>query len=94
MSYAPDPGGVFASDVHRRVMCAAANPGDPALSVDEIMARVERDDHLDIDRDELAEALADLEADGHLGQKDGGWRNTASGWEALTNEKANAEAAA
>lgn len=85
MSYPPDPGGVFASDVHRRVQANVPNPGDDPLSVDELLAqRVANDDHLDVDEDELGEVLKDLEADGHCKRLKDGWRNTPAGFDALT----------
>ena len=95
MSYPPDPADVFASDVHRRVMANVPNPDEQPLSVDDLLeVRVARDDHLrdaGLGADDLLEVLKDLEADGHVRESKGGWRNTADGWEALTNEKANAE---
>jgi CBS-domain-containing membrane protein len=85
MSYAPDPGGVFASDAHRRVMANAPNPDDDPLSVEELLEqRVAKDEHLDIDRDDLEDVLKDLEADGHVKQLKDGWKNTPDGFAALT----------
>lgn len=85
MSYPPDPGDVFASDVHRRVMANCPNPDDDPLDVDGLLEqRVAKDDHLDIDADELAEVLADLEADGHVKRLKDGWKNTLAGFAALT----------
>ena len=46
MSYAPDPGGVFASDAHRRVMAHLPNPDDePLTAADLIAGRINRDPH-------------------------------------------------
>lgn len=84
MTYAPDPGGNFASDAHRRVMAALANPDEDHISVEGLVKRVDRDDHLDLGRDEAVEILADLEADGDATQTKNGWKNTKSGFEALT----------
>ncbi len=80
-----DPGGNFASDEHRRVQAALANPDEPHLSLDEVVARVDQDTELDLSLEEVAEILADLEADGDATQsKDGGWKNTKAGFEVLT----------
>jgi hypothetical protein len=80
-----DPGGAFATDTHRRVMANVPNPDDDPLSVDELLAeRVAKDDYLDVDADELAETLADLEADGHAKKTKAGWKNTPAGFKALT----------
>jgi len=80
----PDPGGNFASDAHRRVMANLANPDDDHISVEDLMVRVERDDFLDLDVDEVVEILADLEADGDATKAKKGWKNTKAGWDALT----------
>lgn len=85
VSYPPDPGGVFASDVHRRVQANVPNPGDEPLTVGELLTeRVAKDDWLDLDQDELVEVLKDLEADGHSKNLKDGWRNTPAGFTALT----------
>lgn len=87
MSYPPDPGDVFASDVHRRVMANAPNPDEDPLTVEGLLAeRVAKDDHLDIDADDLNEVLEDLEADGHVKHLKDGWKNTSAGFAALTGE--------
>lgn len=83
--YPPDPGNVFASDVHRRVQANVPNPDEDPLTVEALMAvRIAKDNHLDITADELADVLADLEADGHAKQVKDGWRNTPDGFTALT----------
>jgi hypothetical protein len=88
-----DPGGVFASDAHRRVMANAPNPDEDPLTVDEILGeRVSKDNHLDVSHEEAEEILKDLEADGHVRELKNGWKNTASGWEALTGDKENENA--
>jgi hypothetical protein len=85
VSLPPDPGGVFASDVHRRVQANVPNPDDEPLNVEQLLGeRIAKDDHLDLTADELAEVLKDLEADGHSKQLKGGWKNTPDGFAALT----------
>lgn len=81
----PDPGGIFASDTHRRVQAALPNPGDDPLDIAGLIAeRISKDEHLDVDEGELEEVLKDLEADGHAKQTKDGWRNTSPGFDALT----------
>lgn len=85
MSYPADPGGIFASDAHRRVQAALPNPNDEPLSAEDVLSqRVALDDHLDIGSDELEEVLSDLEADGHAENTKDGWKNTSAGFDALT----------
>jgi hypothetical protein len=81
-----DPGGNFASDAHRRVMAALPDPDQTALTAEELMeGRIANDDFLDPGEHELAEILADLEADGDVKQlKGGGWKSTKAGYDALT----------
>lgn len=92
MSYPPDPGGTFASDAHRRLMAHLPNPDDDPLSVEDlIVERVNKDPHTLAhfeSADEVAEVLADLEADGHAKATKQGWRNTAAGFDALTGPPA------
>jgi hypothetical protein len=80
-----DPGGIFASDTHRRVMANVPNPEDDPLDVDGLVAeRVNKDDYLDVGYDELQDVLDDLEADGHVKKLKDGYKNTAGGFAALT----------
>ena len=62
MSYAADPGNVFASDAHRRVMAHLPNPDDDPISVEDLIAeRINKDPntlaHFEA-ADEVAEVLA------------------------------------
>lgn len=85
MNYPDDPGGVFASDAHRRVMANAPNPNEDPLSPEALLEqRIALDDYLDLSEDELTEVLKDLEADGHVKHLKNGWKNTPSGFVALT----------
>jgi hypothetical protein len=89
VSYPLDPGGVFASDVHRRVQANVPNPGDDPLTIEELLAqRIAKDEYLDIDESELIEVLEDLEANGHSKQLKDGWKNTPAGFAALTGPPA------
>lgn len=81
-----DPGGHFASDAHRRVMCAMANPdsSNPGTVI-ELYRRVDADDQLVISAERLVEICIELEADGEAARDDmDRWRNTESGFEKLT----------
>lgn len=89
MSYPADPGGNFASDAHRRVQAALANPDENHLSRDELAERLDEDDYLDLNHDEVSDILQDLEADGDATQSKDGWKNTKSGFEVLTGPPAS-----
>jgi hypothetical protein len=88
VSYSADPGGVFASDAHRRVMAHLPNPDQDPVSVEDLITqRVNRDPHALAhfsDATEVAEVLKDLESDGHAKKLKDGWKNTPAGFEALT----------
>ena len=96
MSYAADPGNVFASDAHRRVMAHLPNPDDDPVSVEDLIAeRINKDPNTLIHFDtaaEVAEVLADLEADGHAKKLKNGWKNTPDGFDALTGPPAETDA--
>jgi hypothetical protein len=67
--FAPDPGGGFASDAHRRVMAHLPNPDDdPSRSRSLIADRINRDPHALAHfghASQVVEVLDELEADGH-----------------------------
>ena len=85
---APDPGGNFASDGHRRVMAHLPNPDDDPISEYDLVAeRINADPHALAHFDsveDVLEVLKDLEADGHAKQLKDGWKNTPSGFDVLT----------
>jgi len=83
MTYRPDPGGVFASDTHRRTLGHLPNPPDPPTTVGDFVVRMGPDAHTDLGEDDASEVLSDLEADGHAEQKSGGWKQTKAGLAAL-----------
>lgn len=91
--YPPDPGNVFASDAHRRVMAHLPNPDDDPLSVEDlIVQRINRDPHTLAHFDNaagVAEILEDLESDGHAKQLKAGWKNTPDGFDLLTGPPSN-----
>lgn len=97
MSYAPDPGGHFASDAHRRVMAHLPNPDDDPVSVEDLIVdRINKDPHTlahFADAGEVVGVLEDLEADGHAKKLKDGWKNTPDGFEALTGPPAETSAA-
>jgi hypothetical protein len=97
MSYSPDPGGIFASDAHRRVMAHLPNPDDDPISLEDlIVQRINHDPHTLAhfeSANEVVDVLQDLEADGYAKELKAGWKNTAEGFDALTGPP-TAEAAA
>ena len=97
VSYSADPGSVFASDAHRRVMAHLPNPDDDPISVEDlIVERINKDPHTLAHfktADELVEVLKDLASEGHAKQLKDGWKNTADGFAALTGPPAETDAA-
>lgn len=95
MAYQADPGNVFASDAHRRVMAHLPNPDDDPVAVEELIAeRINSDPHTlgHFDgADEVTEVLKDLEADGHAKELKHGWKNTPAGFDALTGPPGETE---
>lgn len=88
MSYAPDPGGVFASDTHRRVL---AHLHDEPQELNALGHRISGDAHHGLETvDELADVLADLEADGYAHETKAGWKMTGEGLDALNAPLPNA----
>lgn len=87
----PDPGGVFATDAHRRVLGHLPLPGDDGTDTSALLARVDSDAHTPFfatgsseDEGGIEEVLRDLEADGHASQSKSGWKMTKSGLDAIT----------
>lgn len=79
-----DPGGVFASDAHRRVLAHLPIPSEDPMDNETFLSRVATDDGYEYaGQDEVEDVLADLEADGHAKQLNDGWRQTKKGLEAL-----------
>lgn len=92
--YAADPGNVFDSDAHRRVMANLPNPDQEPLNVSDLLVeRIAKDDHLNFDGEtvdqeaSIFEVLQDLEADGYAHQAEGGWQNTSVGFAKLTDKE-------
>lgn len=87
MAYAPDPGGRFASNVHRRVTASLTTPDeDVAFAPDRLFVRMIDDRGTDFaNQDELVAVLGDLEEDGLVEQPEHGlYRMTHAGFELLT----------
>lgn len=98
--YLADPGGVFDSDTHRRVLGHLPLPGtDPMPTrgpagrkahTRSLGHRLSADAHHRIQTvDELEEVLKDLEADGYAGQTKAGWKMTKAGLDKLNGPNAN-----
>ena len=98
MTYHPDPGGIFDSDTHRRVLGHLPPPGEEPMAAFNdtetsprvlrrvsLLHRMQPDTGTDLaDADELEAVLADLEADGDAAQNDLGWVMTQAGFDKLT----------
>lgn len=101
-TFAPDPGAVFASDVHRRVLGHLALPSDDfGWTAVALVARLQPDAGVpfpaggrvfdfDAEADRLTAVLTDL-ADGGYAREyaSGAWRMTKAGLEALTGPNGN-----
>jgi hypothetical protein len=89
MAYQADPGGVFASDTHRRTL---AHLTSDAMSLEDLYTRMIPDASTDFDDEaELAEVLSDLEADGYASETAAGWKQTKRGLDALNAPVPEAE---
>lgn len=87
-AYAPDPGGVFASDTHRRVL-GHLSQSDP-IDLHPLGHRISADpDHGLSTVEELEEVLTSLKADGFASQSKDGWKMTQKGFDAITGPNAN-----
>lgn len=90
MAYLADPGGVFESDAHRRVLGHLPLPDDDPTEVGALVERVAPDDDTPFsdpsdegDLEGVVEVLKDLEADGYASELKDGWKQTKKGLEAL-----------
>lgn len=85
MGYAPDPGGVFASDTHRRVLSHVPDPGADAMGLHPLGHRISPDPHHGLAHvDDLQAVLDDLEAEGFVKKgKDDTYITTDEGMAAL-----------
>lgn len=83
MNHSADPGGNFASDVHRRTLGHLPLPTDDPLDVEALVERMAPDEPTELDADEATEVLQDLEADGHATQLKDGWKQTKAGLDTL-----------
>lgn len=93
-AFLPDPGGIFDSDVHRRVAAFMPPPEDDAIAFDDLMIRLGGDEptlHSGLaSADHLQEVLDDLAAAGDVSKhKDGTWRKTKAGTEKVNGSVAN-----
>jgi hypothetical protein len=93
MTYLPDPGGQFASDVHRRV--TAALPEGKALDADGLLQQLGHDSNVPFDPErsgsdaELEDVLKELEGEGLASSTKDGWKGTKAGFELLTGPNAD-----
>lgn len=92
--YPADPGGIFDSNVHRRVLAVAGLPdGDPeaaTLNLPEVVARLDRDPHCPLgtlQEEAILAVLSELKKDGYLADQPG-YQMTAKGFKKLTGPPA------
>ena len=85
MTNVSDPGGVFDSDSHRRVLGHLPLPGESPTDINTLGHRISEDVHHGLESvNDLAAVLQDLEHDGYAKTtKDGGWVQTKEGLDAL-----------
>lgn len=86
MSYAADPGGIFASDAHRRVLASVPHPDQDPITFDELMGRLDQDPYVPVgttQEEETLTLLEDLQKDGDIEKKDSGWQMTDAGSERI-----------
>jgi hypothetical protein len=85
-----DPGGIFASDNHRRVLAHIPTPdAGYGVEFEPLLARLGADEHTTIDFDDVQGILGDLEADGDVKSYKGDvYRQTQKGFDALTGPNA------
>jgi hypothetical protein len=82
--YLPDPGGVFESDTHRRVLSHVPDPPHSPMTLHPLGVRIQPDRHHGLSHvNELEEVLGALEACGYVAQDEGGFITTDAGLEAL-----------
>lgn len=80
MSYQPDPGGIFASDVHRRTAGHLSLPEEDPISVAALLARLDPDAETPIaDELTLTQVLEGLSEAGQAESAGDLWRQTTKG---------------
>lgn len=84
-----DPGGIFVSNVHRRVTGHLPLPGEEPTSVTALVARLAQDaPHtpatVSTDPEQLGSILGDLQESGDAVETDGDWGMTQQGFDKLT----------
>lgn len=89
MNYSPDPGGNFASDVHRRVAGHLPLPSEDPTSVTALLLRIAPDPLTPLDEDSLTIVLEDLASSEDAKGTASGWKLTAAGRDALCGAIAN-----
>jgi len=84
MSYLPDPGGIFTSDVHRRTAGHLPQPEEEPISVAALLARLESDEMTPVDNElTLTQILESLATEGRAETAGDLWRQTEKGHEDL-----------
>jgi hypothetical protein len=84
MSYQPDPGGIFASDIHRRTTGYLPQPEEDPISTTALLVRFGPDAAVPIgDELTLTQVLEALDGAGQAEGSDGLWRQTEKGHDDL-----------
>lgn len=85
MNYSPDPGGVFASDAHRRVAGHLPSEDEDGISVPALLVRMWPDAHTSFSEEvELQAVLEDLVTEGLAEKVRDRWTRTVKGDELLS----------
>lgn len=86
LAHPADPGKVFTSDTHRRIVGHLPLPDDDPIEVEALGVRLGADLRNLVIRsvDDLKEVLSELEAEGLAKHLAAGWKMTKEGFEALT----------
>jgi hypothetical protein len=80
MSYLPDPGGIFASDAHRRTAGHLPQPEEDPISVAALLARLKADEMTQVgDELTLTQILESLAGEKRAESAGGLWRQTVKG---------------
>lgn len=91
-SHSPDPGGIFKSDYHRRVLAHLGQTAADGYTTEALFERMIPDEGTSIGHvSELIPVLKDLESDGYARNGQQGWYMTRHGFSALTGPNAGDE---
>lgn len=88
--YLADPGGIFDSDTHRRVLAHILEPGEEPISVENLLARMLSDGPTQFtDIEELRQVCDELVDDGDAERVEGDYLMTSQGLQKLNDPLPN-----